>query len=73
MYETNASGIQKRLDTMPRETETQTSAPPADWRAEAERRGEEAFEAAPTEPEPAPEPALAWLWTPKRKEPPNVA
>jgi hypothetical protein len=40
--------------------------PPADWRAEAERRGEEAFEAA-TEPAPPPQ-EPAWLWTPNGKE-----
>ena len=55
---------------MPRETETQTSAPPADWRAEAERRGEEAFEAATAEPEATP---AAWWESPKRKEPPDAA
>ena len=59
---------------MPKETETQTSAPPpADWRAEGEERGRLAFEAATAEPEIPPEPALAWLWTPIGKEPPDAA
>ena len=64
MCETNASGIQKGLDTMPKEPET-----PATMRAEAEEIGRQAFEAATAEPEPPPEPALAWLWkTPTRKD-----
>jgi hypothetical protein len=56
MCETNASGIQKGLDTMPRETET-----PATVRAEAEARGRAAFEQATATAEP-PTPAPAAWW-----------
>jgi hypothetical protein len=35
--------------------------PPANWRAEAERKGKEAFEKEVAEPATPPEP-LSWLW-----------
>jgi len=41
------------------QTETDPPAAVPDWRAAAERRGREAFEAAVEEPTPEP---LSWLW-----------
>jgi hypothetical protein len=60
-----ASGIQKGLDTMPREPET-----PATVRAAAEARGRLAFEQAiaPAEPEPTTPEPLSWLWESQPKE-----
>jgi hypothetical protein len=51
---------------------TKSALPPAaapDWREQAEAAGRAAFEAA-TEPQPTPEPALAWLQkhSPRKKE-----
>jgi hypothetical protein len=63
----------KRLDTMPRDTRLAT--PPAaspDWRADAERKGMEAFEAAVAEPQSTPEP-LSWLWRTSQAEPQRLA